>query len=197
VVREFFKHGSNAVLAGAIVLACAAAVAGLAPLTFWAVAAGALCFFASEYTTHRFLFHAAPSTVPFVLRLQHRLHYDHHREPARLDLLFLPLWFVVPATATFAVVYALAVHDAALVFSLVVGSLCGLLFYECVHYVAHVAYRPVTPYGRWIKKYHLLHHFKSEKRWFGVTNPAVDVIGRTYVTPEETPKSPTVRILHP
>jgi hypothetical protein len=158
---------------------------------------GALCFFASEYTTHRFLFHAAPSRIPFVLRLQHLLHYDHHVDPARLDLLFLPLWFVVPSTLAFAAVYALATRDAALVFSLTVGSWCGLLYYEWVHYVAHVPFKPVTPYGRWIKKYHLWHHFKSERHWFGVTNPVVDVLGRTYIRVEDVTKSPTVRVLHP
>ena len=194
---DFLKHGSNAALAIAIVAACAAALAGFAPLHPWAIALGALCFFASEYTTHRFLFHAAPSKVPFVLRLQHRLHYDHHVEPGRLDLLFLPLWFVMPASAAFAAIYALATRDATLVFSLVTGSLCGLLYYEWVHYVAHVPFRPLTPYGRWIKKYHLWHHFKSERHWFGVTNPLVDVAGRTYLRVEDAPKSPTVRILHP
>jgi len=198
VLIDFLKHGSNAALTAAIVAACAAALSGFAPVVLWAIPLGALCFFASEYTTHRFLFHAKPSKVPFVLRLQHRLHYDHHVEPGRLDLLFLPLWFVVPATLGFAAVYALATRgDASLVFSLVTGSLCGLLYYEWVHYVAHVAFAPVTPYGRWIKKYHLWHHFKSERHWFGVTNPLVDVAGRTYVRVEDVAKSPSVRILHP
>jgi hypothetical protein len=198
VLIDFLKHGSNAVLTAAIVAACAAVLSGFAPVVLWAIPLGALCFFASEYTTHRFLFHARPSKVPFVLRLQHRLHYDHHLEPSRLDLLFLPLWFVVPATLAFAAFYALATRgDAPLVFSLVIGSLCGLLYYEWVHFVAHVVFQPVTPYGRWIKKYHLWHHFKSERHWFGVTNPIVDVAGRSYVRVEDAAKSPSVRILHP
>ena len=60
---------------------------------------GALLFYGSEYLMHRFAFHAPPAGIPFVRRLQHRLHYDHHVEPDRLDLLFLPLWFLVPNLA--------------------------------------------------------------------------------------------------
>jgi hypothetical protein len=62
--------------------------------------------------------------------------------------------------------------------------------------VAHIPYKPVTPYGRWIKKYHLWHHFKSERHWFGVTNPLVDVLGSTYAAVESIDKSMTTRRLY-
>jgi 4-hydroxysphinganine ceramide fatty acyl 2-hydroxylase len=51
---------------------------------------GALLFYLSEYGMHRFAFHAPPLSWPPARKLQHRLHYDHHVEPNRLDLLFLP-----------------------------------------------------------------------------------------------------------
>ncbi|MDP9024915.1 MAG: hypothetical protein M3N13_06070, partial [Candidatus Eremiobacteraeota bacterium] len=35
-------------------------------------------FFRSEYTTHRFLFHAHPSKFSWMLALQHRLRYVAH-----------------------------------------------------------------------------------------------------------------------
>ncbi len=65
----------------------------------------------------------------------------------------------------------------------------GLLWYEWVHYVAHIAYVPRTPFGRWIKKYHLWHHFKNERLWFGVTNPSMDFFGRTYARVDEVDRS--------
>src|SRR5664279_4692840 len=48
---------------------------------------GALLFYLSEYGMHRFAFRSPPLSWPPARRLQHRLHYDHHVEPNRLDLL--------------------------------------------------------------------------------------------------------------
>ena len=65
-------------------------------------------------------------------------------------------------------------HDGTLVAALGC-EICWSAYYEWVHYVAHVPFRPLTPVGRYMKKYHLWHHFKNERRWFGVTNPALVV----------------------
>jgi 4-hydroxysphinganine ceramide fatty acyl 2-hydroxylase len=73
----------------------------------------------------------------------------------------------------------------------------GLFHYEWVHYVAHIPYRPRTSFGRWMKKYHLWHHFKNEHYWFGVSNPVFDAVHRTYRNPEAVPRSTTARVLHP
>jgi hypothetical protein len=160
-----------------------------------AIAIGAAIFFVSEYTTHRFLFHAPPSRASKISRLQERLHYKHHLEPGRLDLLFLPPWFVVPAAAIFGGLYAIVVRRADVALSLWLGSLAGLLYYEWVHYVAHVPYVPKTRAGRFMKKYHLWHHFKNERKWFGVTNPAMDFAAGSYARVAEVEKSPTTRAL--
>jgi hypothetical protein len=183
-------------LALAVALMAAFAFAHVWPAPL-AVALGALVFFGSEYTTHRFLLHAPPQQHPFVLSLQHRLHYDHHTDPAALDLLFLPLWFALPVVALTAGIYAVATRDAALCGALLLGSLAGLLYYEWVHYVAHIPFVPLTPFGRWIKKYHLWHHFKNERLWFGVTNPSMDLVGRTYRRVTDVERSTTTRTLFP
>jgi sterol desaturase/sphingolipid hydroxylase (fatty acid hydroxylase superfamily) len=196
MVVAFLRHGSNALLAAGAVGLAVAGASGRARLKPAAVAGGTLLFFLSEYGTHRFLFHARPSKNAFVLRLQRRLHYDHHVDPARLDLLFLPPWFLAPALGVFTALYARIAREPATVRSLVLGNLLGLLYYEWVHYVAHVPFAPLTPYGRWIKKYHLWHHFKNEKLWFGVTNPSFDALGGTYVGVAEAERSPTVRSLY-
>ena len=193
----FFRHGSNALLAAtAAVIACAR-VAGGPKLRPTDVASGALLFFTSEYGTHRYLFHAKPSPFAFVRGLQHRLHYDHHRDPARLSLLFLPPWYIGPNLALATAAYAAATRDRDATASLLLGNVLGLLYYEWVHYVAHVPFRPATPFGRWIRKYHLRHHFLNEKRWFGVTNPAFDVVARTYAGIAGAERSESTRLLFP
>src|SRR5215469_17404762 len=126
MIREFLRHGSNAgliVLAGAIATAAASGQFRLSLL--WVLAGGGF-FYLSEYGTHRFLFHASPSRFLFILRLQHRLHYDHHVEPSRLDLLFLPLWYVLPNFALVALIAWMLFGDWSIVMSLVLGAMLAL-----------------------------------------------------------------------
>lgn len=197
MVREFLKHGSNAVLIVSAASICAAAVIGQLQLRLLWVLGGALLFYSAEYGTHRFLFHAPPSTFPFILRLQRRLHYDHHVEPHRLDLLFLPLWYVAPNFAIISLIAWALLPGWNEVMSLVLGAMLALLHYEWVHYIAHIPYRPHTAFGRWMKKYHLWHHFKNEHYWFGVSNPTMDFVYRTYKSPDKVARSTSARELYP
>jgi hypothetical protein len=196
MLATFLRHGSNAVLLALAAALAAAFAAGLLAPAPLAMAAGALVFFGSEYTTHRFLLHAAPLRAPFLLGLQHRLHYDHHLRPTELELLFLPLWFALPVVALYVGVAFALTHAWGATASALFGAVLGLLYYEWVHYVAHIPFVPRTPFGRWIKKYHLWHHFKNERLWFGVTNPALDVLVRTYRRVEDAERSASTRVLH-
>ena len=193
MIPSFFRHGSNGILAVAIAAAAAAFAIGAAPFSLVGALIGAAVFFVSEYTTHRFLFHAQPSKFPFVLKLQHKLHYDHHIDPPKIELLFLPWWFVIPTVLVYYGIFLAIVRNPAVAFSLAFGSMCALFYYEWVHYVAHIPFNPVTPFGRYVKKYHLWHHFKNEHFWYGVTNPSMDFAGATYRDVESVDRSTTVR----
>jgi 4-hydroxysphinganine ceramide fatty acyl 2-hydroxylase len=195
LVGTFLRHGSNVWLALASVALAVCFAAGMIWFYLLWVVIGALAFYISEYGFHRFAFHAAPSRFAFVRKLQHRLHYDHHAEPDRLDLLFLPLWFLIPNLAVTALIVAL-VFGMSVVASALLGMMLAILHYEWVHYVAHVPHRPRTPIGRWIKQYHLRHHFISEKHWFGVSNPMMDVFGGTFGRAREVARSGTTRQLY-
>jgi 4-hydroxysphinganine ceramide fatty acyl 2-hydroxylase len=198
IFASFWRHGSNTallVLALALLALFATHTLAFASPSLIAVAIGAAVFFVSEYTTHRFMLHAPPQKNAFVLGLQHRLHYDHHVEPARLDLLFLPLWFALPVAALTLAIYYAVTRDPSTSGALLLGSVLGLLWYEWVHYVAHIPFVPKTPFGRWMKKYHLWHHFKNERMWFGVTNPSMDLAGRTFARVDDVDRSGTARVL--
>jgi sterol desaturase/sphingolipid hydroxylase (fatty acid hydroxylase superfamily) len=191
----FFRHGGTALLAVGVVALILAWLAGAATLSPIEIVLGALLFYVSEYLMHRFAFHAAPAPWAFVRKLQHRLHYDHHAEPNRLDLLFLPVWFLAPNLLGTAALVALILGVKA-VASVLLGVMLAMLHYEWVHYVAHIPYQPLTPLGRWIKQYHLRHHFISEKLWFGVSNPSLDVVFGTYGKARDVERSATTRKLH-
>lgn len=191
----FLRHGSVAALFAGVVLGGLAFVTGW--ITPWPslILLGALLFYLSEYGMHRFAFHAPPLSSPLARKLQHRLHYDHHVEPSRLDLLFLPIWFLVPnlavATGLLALLFGVEASASALF-----GMMLAILHYEWVHYVAHIPHQPKTRFGRWIKQYHLRHHFISEKHWFGVSNPTLDGMFGTFHGPGAAEKSSTVRKLY-
>jgi Fatty acid hydroxylase len=193
MIPTFFRHGSNAIPALAIAASIIVFALGIIPFSLAGALIGAAAFFVSEYTTHRFLFHAQPSTKPWLLKLQHRLHYDHHIDPPKLELLFLPLWFVIPTALAYYAAFLAITRSPALALSLTFGSICALLYYEWVHYVAHIPFNPVTPFGRYVKKYHLWHHFKNERFWYGVTNPSMDFAGGTYRNVDAVERSTSVR----
>ena len=150
MIATFFRHGAIAALAIFALALVALIAAGFAPLRPLDVVIGALLFYGSEYGMHRFAFHAPPARPAFVRRLQHRLHYDHHVEPDRLDLLFLPLWFLVPNLTLTAALAALVLGPAATA-STMLGVAAAILHYEWTHYVAHTPIRPLTTLGCWIK----------------------------------------------
>ena len=192
----FFRHPSNimhVLLAACVIVILFELGQLLAALPF--VAVGMLIFFCVEYVSHRFLLHAAPRPEPLLSRLQRRLHYDHHREPDILELLFVPLWFSLPNLAIYAALYYLLARSVPITLALVLGNLISFIYYEWVHYIAHIPSTPRTPWGRWMKKYHLLHHYKNEGLWFGVTNPSLDLLLGTYLSAGLAEKSPTVRDL--
>lgn len=194
MVLAFFRHGATTALALGVITIVIAGLSGGVTFTIWRIALGAGLFYLSEYGMHRFAFHAPPAPWPFARKLQRRLHYDHHAEPNRLDLLFLPLWFLAPNLAVTAGLVALVLGKSA-VGSVMLGVMLAILHYEWVHYVAHVPYQPRTRWGRWLKTYHLRHHFVSEKEWFGVSNPSLDVVFGTFRDPKDVEKSATTRKL--
>lgn len=130
-----------------------------------------------EYVLHRFLFHFTPSWEParmfFFL-----MHGYHHEFPDdRMRLVAPPLMFTVLATF-FAVTYRLA-FGAQLWAPLFAGTTAGYLIYDCIHYYAHHA-RPGSPVGRFLRNYHLRHHFESADTRYGISSPLWDFIFGTF-----------------
>ena len=82
----FFRHGSIAALVAGVAAELLLWLFGIIALSPLLILLGALLFYLSEYGMHRFAFHAPPLAWAPLRKLQHRLHYDHHVEPNRLDL---------------------------------------------------------------------------------------------------------------
>jgi len=150
---------------------------GVAPLTFAGLlVAGLASWTLIEYVMHRFIFHYEPRTgwgrkVHFLV---HGVHHDYPNDATRLvmpPVLSIPLGVVTfgALALTVGVPYANAVFC---------GMITGYVAYDTIHYMTH--HRPMRgPVGRFLKRYHMRHHFADPQRGYGVSTPVWDFVFRT------------------
>jgi len=166
--------------------------AGAEPFRILAALAATLAIFPFyEYALHRFVLHNRTLyKSPLTADVWKRIHYDHHQDPNRLDVLFgspsntlvgvltpsLPLGWLIGGWSA-----ALAAAALALVL---------FAFYEFCHCVQHLNYTPKSAWLRSIKKHHMAHHFHNETGNFGITSNFVDrLLGTNYEDRETRPRS--------
>ena len=147
----------------------------------------------AEYMFHRFVLHLPRPPIEWMQRLHARIHWQHHQTPDAPEWLFVPWWgaiFLLSIAAAFG-----GMAGAEYVLPAMFGYGLVFLHYEIAHLAAHVPYRPRTLFGNYMRRHHLLHHFKNERYWYGVTNPLMDYLWRTWPEKESVPKSDTARTL--
>lgn len=147
-----------------------------------ALAAGLLYWTFIEYFLHRFVFHLVKVKEPW-RTMASGLHMAHHREmdikelviaPPLVSLGFSPVIFLVALAFTWSLSLAMLV---------VAGVFIGYVLYEWAHYGAH-QYQPKNAFFRYLKRYHLLHHYKDPNGTFGVTTPIWDYVFGTIYRPK-------------
>jgi dihydroceramide fatty acyl 2-hydroxylase len=120
----------------------------------------------TEYLGHRFLFHTV-FPLPFGLgpRFQFLIHGVHHiypSDPLRLvmpPLLSIPIMLIALAVAR--------VLFGGFCWPPLAGFVSGYVIYDCVHYWTHHG-QPRTQFGAFVRRLHMLHHFRDAERGFGV-----------------------------
>ncbi|MGM7702467.1 sterol desaturase family protein [Pseudalkalibacillus sp. Hm43] len=196
VYRDFFFFPDVIILLG-LILVSSTALFFTQPGTelFISFVIGLVAFVGSEYLTHRFLFHLKTPKNPYLLKLLKRLHYDHHSSPDNLHLLFLPIWYSLPNMLIWSAVCYLITSNIWITLAFALGLQVMLLLYEWKHYVAHRPIKPKTKLGRWMKKIHILHHYKNENYWYGVSNPIGDYLFGTMKEEKTVETSKTAKDL--
>jgi len=132
----------------------------------------------AEYVVHRFVFHFPPRT-PWQERVSFLFHGVHHAQPQCKTRLVMPPVVSIPMAVLFyGVCYLIlsvvlgAPHWVAPVFS---GLIAGYLTYDMLHYATH--HIPMHGrYGKFLRKYHMLHHYKTPDQRFGVSSPLWDMV---------------------
>lgn len=144
--------------------------------TVVAILAGAILYAVAEYVVHYTLLHEFPHVVPAL----YQSHMKHHQYPKEMKYLFGPMWYdVVIYTVYLAIMWAVF-RDFSLVEAVIAGTSLYHLYYQWMHYIAHRPVKPITPWGRWMKKKHLLHHYMDEHSWYGVSHPTMDYLVGTH-----------------
>jgi sterol desaturase/sphingolipid hydroxylase (fatty acid hydroxylase superfamily) len=167
-----------------------------APLvpTLAAILIAALVYPLVWYVLHRWVLHSRwMFKVAPLAATWKRIHYDHHQDPNHLEVLFGALHTTLPtiALATAPIGYAIGGFGGAC--AAVGTGLVTTCFYEFVHCIQHLAYKPKNKWIAEMKKRHMAHHFHDENGNYGITTFFWDkLFGTFYDRAERKQKSPTV-----
>jgi sterol desaturase/sphingolipid hydroxylase (fatty acid hydroxylase superfamily) len=185
-------------LAAAAVAVFAAYPAPLAP-SLIAVGVASLIYPLVWYVLHRWVLHSKWMWKhKWLAPTWKRIHYDHHQDPNHLEVLFGALHTTLPtiAIATLPIGAGIGAFWDAPIGGAAAAFATGLLttcFYEFVHCMQHLAYKPKNKLIADMKKRHMAHHFHDENGNYGITSFFWDkLFGTYYDRPERPEKSPTV-----
>jgi len=149
-----------------------------------------------EWTTHVWILHAKPRRVlgREIDLYVARKHRRHHADPRNLEILSMP----VPGLITFSLVItgvASLMGSWADRLTLAVTAAVFMLVYEWIHFLIHTDYKPRSATYRKLHQGHLLHHFRNENYWYGVSRRFGDQVLGTNPSRNDVPLSPTVKAL--
>jgi dihydroceramide fatty acyl 2-hydroxylase len=136
---------------------------------------GLLIWSLLEYGAHRGAFHHEPHT-PSQLAYAYLVHGVHHAYPEDSRRWMMPVVVTLPVAAVVFVIFKIILGMFAVpAFG---GLVHGYLTYDLIHYFVHRGRVP-TRFGRFLRRYHLAHHFSTPDRKFGVSSPIWDAVFRT------------------
>jgi sterol desaturase/sphingolipid hydroxylase (fatty acid hydroxylase superfamily) len=184
---EFFTHISPVTVvviwlpvAIFFILRSVRAWAGLAfPLIILvALLLGVFLWTIAEYTLHRFVFHFR-ARRPWQERVIFLFHGIHHAQPQCKTRLVMPPAVSIPMAFIFYGLFyglvGIGLSSPQWVDPLFAGFILGYLIYDLTHYATH-HFRMRSGVLKFLKRYHMQHHYKTPDQRFGVSSPLWDVV---------------------
>jgi sterol desaturase/sphingolipid hydroxylase (fatty acid hydroxylase superfamily) len=140
----------------------------------------------SEYILHRFVFHFHARN-PGQERIIYLFHGIHHHQPQCKTRLVMPPVVSIPLSllfyALFSLVLGVILGVPHWVAPMISGFTIGYLIYDLTHYATH--HFPMrSGWFKFIKRYHMLHHFRTPDARYGVSSPLWDYIFKTHPASE-------------
>ena len=134
-----------------------------------------------EYTLHRFLFHY-PAKSEKARKIFFLFHGVHHYQPQDKTRLVMPFPVSIPLAllfyGLFHLIWGILLNAPQWVNPLTAGFMVGYLIYDLTHYATH-HFQMRRGYARYIKRYHMAHHYKDENSHYGVSSPIWDWVFNT------------------
>ncbi len=199
LVRAYVTYPAIQVYAALIVVCLAAGVATATSVWLFlaALTAGALLFPFAWYLIHRFVLHGSwMYKSPHLASLWKRVHYDHHRYPNDLSVLFGGLHTTLPTILVVSGPLGWLIGGFSGALCAIAGTLIMTCFTEFMHAGEHLAFEPKSKFWKDMKQRHLAHHFHDETGNFGIAEFFWDrLFGTFYKETEERPRSATARNL--
>jgi sterol desaturase/sphingolipid hydroxylase (fatty acid hydroxylase superfamily) len=142
-------------------------------LAFFVV--GVLSWTLLEYVIHRYVFHYQPKTrwgklLHFIM---HGVHHDYPNDATRL---VMPPIISVPLAVLFYALFFLTLGRFAP--PALAGFGFGYVCYDTIHYATH-HFSMKRRVWRWLKQYHLRHHYHDDHAGYGVSSPLWDYVFKT------------------
>jgi sterol desaturase/sphingolipid hydroxylase (fatty acid hydroxylase superfamily) len=135
----------------------------------------------AEYTLHRFVFHF-PAKGEKAERFIFLFHGIHHAQPQCKTRLVMPPVVSIPLAALFYgifyLVFSVLLNTPQWIAPVFSAFIFGYLLYDLTHYATH--HFPMrSGYAKFIKRYHMQHHYKTPNKRFGVSSPLWDLVFST------------------
>ncbi len=133
------------------------------------------------YIIHRWILHSQwMYKSSLTAKVWKRIHYDHHQDPHRLEILFGALYNTLPTIviATFPIGYYIEGIGGG--FAAVAAGMILTCINEFMHCIQHLNFKPKNTWLKRRKELHMMHHFHDEDGNFGITNFIWDKLFGTY-----------------
>ena len=187
---EFFTHIHPAVVViiwlPVAVFFLGRAIIGLGASISWVVIPGAFVlgvflWTLAEYLVHRFVFHYDPKGER-MQKFFFLFHGVHHAQPQLKTRLVMPPVLSIPMAIVFYGLFSLCFGTLLAMPYLIAptfsGFILGYLTYDLLHYATH--HWPMRAgYLKFLKRYHMTHHFKNPNAYYGVSSPLWDMVFKT------------------
>ena len=131
-----------------------------------------------EYGLHRFIFHY-DARSPFGRKFLYLVHISHHDNPEGRKKTLASLFLTGPISVAYWLLAWIVTGSWMWASYLFLGMATGYFCYDWLHVQCHHG-KSRFPILRYLRKYHLLHHYKTPQLRFGVTSPLVDLLFGTF-----------------
>jgi sterol desaturase/sphingolipid hydroxylase (fatty acid hydroxylase superfamily) len=122
-----------------------------------------------------------PPRTPTMEKISFLFHGVHHVQPQLKTRLVMPPAVSLPLAVIFGWIYWVALSALGLphwFWAVFAGTVIGYLLYDLTHYATH--HWPLRwGYFKYLKRYHMKHHYRMDTAYYGVTSPVWDYVFHT------------------